>query len=90
MKGVIEEVNFMPMVKGVPSILRLTVEMPNGFITLEEAGSIEDLSKTFGFKIISEREWDLTGLKGKKVHIKKMGKAHKFKSFENSELENNS
>ncbi len=61
--------DFLPHVV-VPSVLRITVTTPDGksIRVIEDKGSIEELSKKFGFKVSGDT-YDFTGFTGRKCNI---------------------
>jgi hypothetical protein len=74
-------VNFIPMAPAVNSIMRLTVEYPNGFLTTENRAAIETLSEIFEFGILGEHEWDISGITGRRCKVAKVNDGYEFLEY---------
>ena len=77
------DINFHPMFEPVPSSLSIKVYVPRFDTEInlyDETGSIDQLSKKFGFES-GKGDYDLTLLQGKKCIVVEKGEGFYFLSF---------
>ncbi|MEQ1624676.1 MAG: hypothetical protein ABL870_08300 [Sediminibacterium sp.] len=75
--------DFKPMVDIVPSNLFywVRIEQTNFEVMLEEEGSIDYLSRKYGFKIESDSQWDFSGFEGRRCIVRKDDIGYRFIRF---------
>jgi hypothetical protein len=75
--------NFLPLVEGMPSTLRIWVVLDRNMQTIhiEEHGSIKSLSKIFEFSIEREDVWNFQGFKGRKCVVANNSGHYSFVRF---------
>lgn len=81
-KGTITEVDFHPMVEVVKSFIQLRIQIDvTEIIMIEEYGTIDELSKKFEFRIVSDNEWDISGIVGRRCDVLRNAQGYHFLSY---------